>query len=86
MTVQKRMNKDTNGSVVLRSRSQSEIIATRRKARRARINAVHSEVNHILNQNNDLTSSITVRNNTGKQNRYDLYNSAIKEVAVATEE
>ncbi|MBM7606304.1 hypothetical protein JOC75_004352 [Metabacillus crassostreae] len=85
MTVQKRTNKEKNGSVVLRSRSQSEIIATRRKARRARINAVHSEVNHISNQNIDLTSSITVRNHTGKQNRYDLYNS-IKEVAAASEE
>lgn len=47
-------------STVLKSRSQSEIITFRRKARRARINAVHNEVNQMMNQKNERTSPIIV--------------------------
>jgi hypothetical protein len=69
-------------STVLKSRSQSEIIASRRKARRARINAVYNEVSHIINQNSDL--SITGRYKLEEQLEYDIY-SAAREIAASKE-
>ncbi len=82
MAVHKSKGHDSTTSNVLHSRSQSEIIASRRKARRARINTVLKGVNHISAQNSDLSSPIIKNVNSVEQNQYDIY-SAAKEVAAS---
>lgn len=84
MAVDKSESQASDGSsTVLKSRFQSEIIASRRKARRARINAVHNQVNHMINRNHDRTSAIARRDTIEEQLEYD--HSEAREVVISKE-
>ncbi|UPG66182.1 hypothetical protein [Metabacillus endolithicus] len=73
-------------SQVVPIRSQAEIIAERRRARRARINLADSRARSILNGTADIPASITIRD---PKNEFDLYrediNKAISEIAAIKE-
>lgn len=72
MAVDKSESQASDGSsTVLKSRFQSEIISSRRKARRARINAVHNQVNHMMNRNNDRTSPVARKDIIEEQLEYE---------------
>jgi hypothetical protein len=82
LAVDKSESQASDGSsTVLKSRFQSEIMTSRRKARRARINAVHNQVNHMINRNNDRTLTIARRETIEEQLEYQ--HRAAREVDVS---